>query len=300
MSNTDDGYIKIYRKFFDHFLWTEDREFTKAEAWIWLLKEARYKKGKNKKLIGDRLIEWSRGEVPASLRYLKKAWNWGSTTKVQNFLDLLRNEGMIKTRKAQGQNIVSICNYSTYNAIENIKKHTEKTEEKQAEDTGSTQEAQNSKKGNKGKKGKKGKNKSVGTASTDIPQVTDEETWDDATRLAEHLKESICEYDPDHRYNKNPPSLDRWVKEIDRALRLDGRTFKQMEFIIDYVFSKNTRVADFWKPNIQSGKRLRQQFDKIKEQIRSEHKPKKNSKPTLRDRLDAFDDNPVTINPVTV
>jgi hypothetical protein len=42
-----------------------------------------------------------------------KRWMWNSY-KTQNFLKLLKDDGMISTQISTGQIIVSICNYKTY------------------------------------------------------------------------------------------------------------------------------------------------------------------------------------------
>jgi len=90
-------------------------------------------------------------------------------------------------------------------------------------------------------------------------------------RIAAHLLESICEYDPTHKYNRNEPALSTWEKEIERAIRLDGRTEEQLTFIIDYIYKKQGKNSSFWAGNIESGNKLRQHFDKIKNQITAEN-----------------------------
>ena len=94
----------------------------------------------------------------------------------------------------------------------------------------------------------------------------------EATKLAEMLLEHIINWDATHRYVKNPPAINGWIKDIDRAMRLDGRTYEQLEFIIKYIFTQNTEKARFWAINIESGKKLRLQFDTIKHQIINERK----------------------------
>lgn len=103
------------------------------------------------------------------------------------------------------------------------------------------------------------------------------EFLDEADYLANYLLESIRKYDPTHKYHKNPPALNGWVLDIERAMRLDGRTQEQLEFIIDYIYRHNGKHSDFWAGNIESGKKLRKHFDKIKNQIKQE---KSNGKPT--------------------
>ena len=132
----------------------------------------------------------------------------------------------------------------------------------------------------------KDKELSVSTIVHDVPSSSDSETWQASCRIANRLLESICEYDPTHKYNNNPPSLSGWVKDIDRALRLDGRTEEQMNFIIDYVYKHNGKHSDFWAGNVESGAKLRKQFDKIKNQIRQEKNG--NSKASIKSTLDSM------------
>jgi len=94
------------------------------------------------------------------------------------------------------------------------------------------------------------------------------EYGDEAYKLSQYLLDSIVNWDPDHKYASNPPSLKSWVKDIERAMRLDGRTYKQLKFIIAYIYKANGEHSAFWAGNIESGKKLRKHFDKIKNQIK--------------------------------
>lgn len=102
----------------------------------------------------------------------------------------------------------------------------------------------------------------------------------DALDVCNFLLDSIIYYDSNHRYSRNKPSLKSWVKDVDRAIRLDGRTVDQLKYIIEYVFRSNKKHSDFWATNLESGDKLRKHFDKIKLQIKQE---KQNGKATLTD-----------------
>lgn len=110
----------------------------------------------------------------------------------------------------------------------------------------------------------------VSTNVHDVPNASDSVTWESSIKVANYLLESICQYDTTHKYNFNEPSLDRWVKDIDRAIRLDGRTEDQLMYLINYIYRQNGKHSSFWAGNIESGSKLREQFDKIKNQIKSE------------------------------
>lgn len=121
------------------------------------------------------------------------------------------------------------------------------------------------------KESKVNKNTTITAIADDVPNASNSETWQSAFLIANHLLKSICHTDPSHKYTKNPPSLKGWVKDIDKAIRLDGRTEEQMLFIIDAIFydcHKYPSLWNQWSANIESGKKLREQFDKIKNQIK--------------------------------
>src|SRR5699024_10564078 len=124
-------------------------------------------------------------------------------------------------------------------------------------------------------KGNNTSNNNTTTNSVETPKAESDypsscEFLEEAKSIANHLLESIVEWDPDHKYSKNSPALKSWVVEIERAIRLDGRTKKQLDFVIDYVYNGNSSTAQFWSGNVQSGKKLRKHFDKIKNQIKQE------------------------------
>lgn len=154
MNNLDSGFVKLYRSFFDHFLWNEDREYSKAEAWIDLIRTARYKEGTSNKMVNGQVVEWGRGDLLASVRFLKNRWNWNSTGKVTRFLDLLEKQNMVSRKTEQGVTVLSICNYCTYNPLEDDDRT--ETEREQNNDRTETEreQVQNSKKDNKGKESK--------------------------------------------------------------------------------------------------------------------------------------------------
>jgi hypothetical protein len=92
----------------------EERTFSKSEAWLDLMQSARFEESQATELIGGKLVSWSRGQLPASLRYLADRWKW-SKNKVDDFLKMLEKEGMIQRIGNSGQTVVSLVNYSFYN-----------------------------------------------------------------------------------------------------------------------------------------------------------------------------------------
>lgn len=118
----NEGYIAIGRGLFKHMLWEEDREYSKAEAWLDLIQTAWYGEVPARRLFNNRPIMWKRGQVAASIRFLQERWGWSSTSRVSNFLDFLINEEMIELNKEQGQNIITLCKYDEYNPLKKDKR----------------------------------------------------------------------------------------------------------------------------------------------------------------------------------
>jgi hypothetical protein len=110
----------------------------------------------------------------------------------------------------------------------------------------------------------------------DLPETC--EYISEATEVANLLLENICTWDPTHRYNQKKKPPESWVLEIERAMRIDGRTQEQLEFIVEYVFTQSSDAATFWAPNIQSGKKLRSKFDTVKNQIKKDTNHEQHSK----------------------
>ena len=59
-------------------------------------------------------------------------------------------------------------------------------------------------------------------------------------------------------------SLDKWAEDINKIIRLDGRTAEQVAYVIDWV-----QKDDFWRKNILSGTKLRKQFNRLVVTIQS-------------------------------
>jgi len=109
----DESFVRLSRKFFRNFLWTERRLFSRAEAWLDLVQVSAYEP--QKRMIAGELIELPRGGIVASERFLSDRWMW-SRTKVRAFLDLLVAENMIKRPQKDHQNAAFLlCNFDKYN-----------------------------------------------------------------------------------------------------------------------------------------------------------------------------------------
>lgn len=88
------GFIKIPRAFFEGTLWCEARVFSRAEAFLDLVRLVRYRMGSVQDGPRGEKIPVGRGEVLVSLRNLGERWQW-SAHRVKCFVDDLVKEGIL-------------------------------------------------------------------------------------------------------------------------------------------------------------------------------------------------------------
>lgn len=156
-----EGYICISRKLFENPLWTKKRQFSYAEAWIDLIQTASYTND-NKMIFEGQMVKWDRGELAASVRFLKERWQWNSTATIKRFLYMLIGEQMIDINTEQRLSVIRICKYDTYN----LQKNPIGTATKRQQNSNETATKRNISKSNKGTKESKENTVSKGEPST--------------------------------------------------------------------------------------------------------------------------------------
>ena len=109
----DVGYIKLYRKIWDNDFLTDGERFTRMSAWLWLLTHVNYKEGSFMK--NGRLQHVQRGQMFTSIRYLAAIWGWDRKT-VSRFLGIMETEKMITVTGTQNGTLITVRNYSKYQA----------------------------------------------------------------------------------------------------------------------------------------------------------------------------------------
>jgi len=87
----------------------------------------------------------------------------------------------------------------------------------------------------------------------------------DSVRLAGILLDLILERKPDYRdgrSDKRKQTVGRWGRDIDLAIRRDGRDPAKIESVIRWAQNDG-----FWRDNILSGGKLREKFDRLEMQM---------------------------------
>ena len=109
------GWIKLHRSITSHWLYTENRKFSKFEAWNDILLNVNFSPAKT--IIKGKLININRGESIMSLETWGKRWNWDKSA-VKRFLELLKKDNMIELKSETVTTRLTVCNYDTYQSKE--------------------------------------------------------------------------------------------------------------------------------------------------------------------------------------
>lgn len=88
----------------------------------------------------------------------------------------------------------------------------------------------------------------------DIIIATPDPKYIEAEEIANYLLNKILVFNPSFKGNSA-----KWHLEIEKAIRLDGRTKEQLINCINWIHTSSK--GSFWIPNILSGAKLRKQFD---------------------------------------
>jgi DNA replication protein DnaD len=250
------GWIKLHRKIQEHWLYQEERQFSRYEAWIDLIMMANHKQ--TTVLLGNELVQAQRGQVITSEHKLMKKWKWGKS-RLRAFLEMLQKEGMITKKSDRKKTVITICNYNIY--------HDNEFETEPHADHGQTIS---------GLKSDTIKNvKNVKNNKYSPKQVYDETS--PYYQLATFFLEQIRNNNPEHK----TPNLQKWSDEIRKMVEIDKRTIEQVKYLMQWV-----QQDDFEMINVLSPTKLRKRFDQLVIKVKKEKgqlTPKKQVKTDLEE-----------------
>lgn len=87
----------------------------------------------------------------------------------------------------------------------------------------------------------------------------------EAVAAARHLYEAIRWHSPGFLADARPAAIERrllgWARDIDVGMRNDGMTLDGCKQVIDVAHRSDD---EFWRPNLLSGKKLRQHYEKLR------------------------------------
>ena len=116
-----DGWIRLYRKLQECWVWEDKEPFDKRSAWIDLLLTANHADAKL--LFNGELITVQRGQIFTSVRKLSVKWKW-SVNRVYRFLKLLESDKMLQKESNKDRTLLTIVNYSVYQGGEYTNEYT--------------------------------------------------------------------------------------------------------------------------------------------------------------------------------
>ena len=150
------GYISVYRKIQDHWLWNE-KPYHRAMAWIDIILSAQFHD--SKVVVGGHVIDVPRGSWFVSLGTLETRWGW-SKNKIRTFLRTLERDGMIHAEGTARGMLLTVVKYEDYQTAGIAKGTAKGTPKGTAEGTADgtpegTPEGTHTNKGNKDNKANK-------------------------------------------------------------------------------------------------------------------------------------------------
>lgn len=113
-----EGYVKISRSIFNHFLWSV-KPFSRGQAWVDLILLANHQD--NEFLLGTNVETVERGALITSQSKLATRWGW-SRCKVQSFLRTLEDASMVTQKADNKKTYLKLNQYSVWQDSETVKK----------------------------------------------------------------------------------------------------------------------------------------------------------------------------------
>ena len=177
------GYIKLWRKIEDNWLWKVPRKFSKLEAWIDIIMQVQWNPEPEEVVIKNKVLTCNRGESLKSLETWAKRWNWDKSA-TRRFFNLLKKTGQIDTQSDTITTRLKVINYDTYCPL----RHADDTELNSERNASETQVTPDNK-DNKDNKVKKDKNTPVV-----FPDWLDKELWKEYKKYRGNGKSKLTPY----------------------------------------------------------------------------------------------------------
>ena len=137
----EEGWIKLYRKITDHWLW-QKKPFSPGQAWVDLLLLVNRKDEKAN--FGGKTITVKKGSRLTSIRILADRWGW-SKDKTVRFLNVLERDKMLVKKSDTKKTVLTLVNYGGFQKRTDTKRDTDRTPAGRKPDTAETPPGTNKK-----------------------------------------------------------------------------------------------------------------------------------------------------------
>lgn len=173
-----EGWISLYRKITENWIWKSKEPFDKRSAWISLLLRANHED--TKIVIGNQVVKLKKGSFVTSEVKLAEEWKWGRK-KVRDFLKILENDKMLTKNCTSKYTTLTIENWELYQ-IEEQQKNNKGTSKEHQRNTDNNDNNINNKKENIKEK-RYGEYKNVFFSDEQYKKLLDEFPNDYETRI---------------------------------------------------------------------------------------------------------------------
>lgn len=240
----DIGYIKLYRKITNSFVWTNPNMLK-----LWLLCLMKASHSGNKFLFNGQEVHVSSGEFVTGGHAIAKEFNEGVSSDNQvvgrtlwRWLKKFEKEEMLSIKSTTKYSVITIKNWHEYQSNDNQVSSGRQATVKPV----STIKNEKNDKNDKNIK--------------DNSRKSTKRTYDEDSiyyQLSVFLFEEMKKNNPEVKQ----PDFDKWADEVRKMVELDGRKEEQVRNMITWSQSN-----DFWKGIVLSTRKLREKYDQMKVQ----------------------------------
>jgi|SRR5699024_7874700 len=112
------NWFSIHRSIKKHWLFQEERTYSRFEAWFFILMETNHSEVKQP--IGNQIVTIERGQFFTSKLKLSEKFNW-SRKKLDAFLRMLERDNMVHIKSTTKYTVITVVNYDFYQSDEGRK-----------------------------------------------------------------------------------------------------------------------------------------------------------------------------------
>jgi len=269
---SSNGFVGLPNHFFNETFWQERRPFSKAEAWIDIVKEARWSYKPTVVPIGLRKISCERGQCIKSLETWASRWKW-SKSRVRRFLAVLRNRRDIDTENVAKTTRITVCNYDDYNYRR--RDNGAKTDAKTTPKEQRTQREQGNKPPVVPPVGRS--SEESGDQLKTLPRPKPKQPPSArAMAMSEHLMKLVTNK---KNVRITPAQVISWARIMDKMVDGMGVDLDRQQSVM--VELSRHYGEEMW-PVVESGKSWKEKFTRIEDAIRRE-KPAKKAAPSAEE-----------------
>jgi len=224
------------------------------KLWIHCLMKASH--SGHEQLVGNQMVKIEIGEFVTGRNALADEFNKGakkaeviSAITLWRWLKNFEEWQMLNIKTTTKYSVVTVSNWSEHQGGEQQVNSKRTTDEQQVNTINNVNKVNNDNKENK----------------KDV-KISPKQVYDESSihfQLASRLYQEILKNNPNHK----KPNLQAWSNDVRLMMERDKRNEEQIIYVIDWC-----QNDEFWKSNVLSISKLRERFDQLIIQIKSNRK----------------------------